>query len=70
MKHALIQEIDRLAELIDADGWALVRSNRHIIIEFQTDAGPVRQTFSSSPSDQRAQRNRRAELMRAIRRAA
>lgn len=70
MKPALIHEIDRLADWIGADGWMLVRSRRHVIVEFITDTGPVRQTFSLSPSDQRAQLNRRASLRRAMRRNA
>lgn len=50
MKPALIHEVDRLA-----DGWILVRSRRHVIVEFITDTGPV---------------NRRASLRRAMRRNA
>lgn len=67
MQPRLIQEIDALADHYGATSWAVVRSRAHILVEFAFADGTVRQTISATPSDQRAVRNRRAELGRAVR---
>lgn len=70
MQSRIHRDIDRLAADLGADAWVLVRSNKHLIIEFMFTDITVRAVMASTPSDQRARHNCRAHVRRAVRAAA
>lgn len=70
MKHSLHRQISDLADYLGADGWVLVRQNRHAVVEFTFTDHAIRQTFACTPSDHRAAVNARAGVRRAARRYA
>jgi hypothetical protein len=70
MQPRLYRQIDNLADWLGADGWTLVRQNRHAVVEFQFAAGSLRQVFACTPSDVNAGRAARTSAMREMRRAA
>jgi len=67
MIHFQSREIDKLAELFGADAWVLVRSGRHLVIDFTFEDGVLRQIFSCTPSCRRAGLNQRATMRRHLR---
>lgn len=70
MQPRLYRQISNLADFLGADGWTLVRQNRHAVVEFNMPSGAMRQTFACTPSDVRSEINARAFAVRQARRAA
>lgn len=64
MKPAVAREIKQLAAEAGADGWVLVRENRHLVIDFRFADRVVRQVLAATPSGARSRRNEAAWLRR------
>jgi len=66
MKPAVVREIKQIAAEAGALSWALVRENRHLVIDFQFADRVVRQVLAATPSGPRARRNEAAWLRRQV----
>lgn len=65
MKPRVTQEINRLAAEVGADGWTLVRENKHLVIDFKFGDRVVRQVVAATPaSGSRGRMNEAAWLKR------
>jgi len=62
MKPAVAREIKQLAKDAGALSWALVRENRHLVVDFKFADRVVRQVLAATPSGPRARQNEAAWL--------
>lgn len=67
MKAKAIRDVNAVADAVGADGWALVRECKHLVIEFRFAGRAIRQVMAATSSDRRARANIEAELRRALR---
>jgi len=56
--------LSELAAIVGAEGFVVVRSRRHLIVDFMFGGTPVRQVLAATPSDWRTSRNQVAQLRR------
>lgn len=61
----MTRRLHRLAAIVGAEGFVIVRSRRHLIVDFMFAGTPIRQVLAATPSDHRAGRNALAQLRRA-----
>lgn len=59
------RQLHQLAAIVGAEGFVIVRSRRHLIVDFMFAGRPVRQVLSATPSDWRSRRNAAAHIRRA-----
>ncbi len=64
MKPAVAREIKQLAADAGATSWALVRENKHLVVDFRFADRTIRQVLAATPSGARARQNEAAWLKR------
>lgn len=67
MKQSVRIEINAVAAEAGADGWAVIRQGKHLVLDFRFGDRTIRQVVAATPSGGRARKNEAAWLRRQVR---